>query len=107
MLLVCNDDSFRPPPALEPEVINWVDEAKRRGMRISGSRFRPISEVKTIRVRGGERSLAGGPAVQAKERITGYELVDCPSLEEAIELASAHPMAAVGAVEIRQLWQVD
>jgi hypothetical protein len=36
MLLICNNDSFRPPPTLEPEVIAWVEEAKRRGARISG-----------------------------------------------------------------------
>jgi hypothetical protein len=108
MLLICNNDSFRPPPALEPEVIAWVEEAKRRGARISGSRFRPVAEAKTMRIRGDGRSLVDGPVVQAaKERMTGYELIDCPSVEEAIELASTHPMAALGAIEIRQLWQVD
>jgi hypothetical protein len=49
-----------------------------------------------MRIRGDERSLVDGPVVQAKERITGYELIDCPSVEEAIELASTHPMAALG-----------
>jgi hypothetical protein len=107
MLLICNDESFVPPPRLEPEVIAWVDTAKRREARISGSRFRPVGEARTIRIRNGSRSLAEGPVVQARERITGYELVDCESIEEAIELASAHPMASAGAIEIRQLWQVD
>jgi hypothetical protein len=107
MLLICNDEAFRPPPRLEPEVVAWVDAARRREARISGSRFRPISEAKTIRIRNGDRSLAEGPIVQAKERITGYELIDCESMDEAIALASAHPMASVGAIEIRQLWHVD
>jgi hypothetical protein len=107
VLLICNNESFRPPPALEPEVIAWVEEAKRRGARISGSRFRPVAEAKTMRIRGDERSLVDGPVVQAKERITGYELIDCPSVEEAIELASTHPTAVLGAIEIRQLWHVD
>jgi hypothetical protein len=107
MLLICNDESFRPPPVLEPEVIAWVEEVKRRGARISGSRFRPATEAKTIRIRGGKRSLADGPVVQARERITGYELVDCATMDEAIELASAHPMSALGSIELRQLWQID
>ena len=107
MLLMCNNDSFRPPPALEPEVIAWVEEAKRRGARISGSRFRPAAEAKTMRIRSDERSLVDGPVVRAEGRISGYELIDCPSVEEAIQLASRHPMAALGAMEIRQLWQVD
>ena len=107
MLLIHNDQSFRAPPRLEPEVIAWVEEAKRRGARISGSRFRPVGEAKTVRIRGGERSLADGPVVQLTERITGYELIDCANMEEAIELAAAHPMASLGTIEIRQLWHVD
>jgi hypothetical protein len=107
MLLIHNDQSFQPPPRLEPDVIAWVEEARRRGVRISGSRFRPVSEAKTVRVRGNERSLVDGPVVQLNERNTGYELIDCESMEEAIELATAHPMASLGTIEIRQLWQVD
>jgi hypothetical protein len=107
MFLICNEESFRPPPRLEPDVIAWVDAAKRRQVRVSGSRFRPISEAKTIRIRNCGRSLTEGPFSQGNERITGYELVDCKNMDEAIELACAHPMAAVGVIEIRQLWQVD
>lgn len=106
MLLIHNDQSFRAPPRLEPEVVAWVEEAKRRSARISGSRFRPAGEAKTVRIRGGERSLADGPIVQLNERITGYELIDCGTIEEAIELAAAHPMASLGTIEIRQLWHV-
>ena len=107
MLLIQNDESFQPPPVLEPEVVAWVGEAKRRGARISGSRFRPIAEAKTIRIRSGGHSLTDGPVQQLEDRVTGYELIDCASMKEAIELASAHPMASLGTIEIRQLWQMD
>ena len=98
---------FGAPPRLEPEVIAWVEEAKRVGGRISGSRFRPVGEAKTVRIRGGERSLADGPVVQLDERLARYELIDCANMEQAIELAAAHPMASLGTIEIRQLWHVD
>jgi hypothetical protein len=104
MLFIRNDETFQPPPALEPEVIAWVAEAKSRGGRISGSRFRPLSEAQTVRIRGDNRSLAQESRAETENRITGYELVDCANIDEAIELAAAHPMASIGSVEIRPLW---
>jgi hypothetical protein len=31
----------------------------------------------------------------------GYDLIDCRDLDEAVEIASKHPVAAIGMVEIR------
>jgi hypothetical protein len=105
MLMICHDESFRPPEALEPEVITWVEEMKRRGMRISGDRFRPVSEAKTVRVRGGEVLVADGPLAETNEQIAGYDLIECANLDEAIAVASRHPMAKRGTVEVRQIWK--
>jgi hypothetical protein len=105
ILLICLDESFRPPEALELEVIAWVEELRRRGMRISGDRFRPVSDAKTVRVRGGEVLLADGPFAQTKEQILGYELIESASLDEAVRAASQHPMARLGPVEVRQIWK--
>jgi hypothetical protein len=33
----------------------------------------------------------------------GFDLIDCRDLDEAIEIASKHPVAAIGMVEIRAL----
>jgi hypothetical protein len=103
--MICHDESFRPPEAVEPEVVAWVEEMMRRRVRISGDRFRPVSDAKTVRVRGGEVLLADGPIAQTKEQIAGYELIECASLDEAIEVASKHPMAKLGTVEVRQIWK--
>ncbi len=77
----------------------------RRGVRKSGDRFRPVSDAKTVRVRGGEVLLADGPFAQTKEQIAGYELIECANLDEAIAFASKHPMAKLGTVEVRQIWR--
>jgi hypothetical protein len=105
MLMICHDETFRPPEAVEPEVVAWVEEMKRRGVRKSGDRFRPVSDAKTVRVRDGEVLLADGPIAQTKEQIAGYELIECANLDEAIAFASKHPMAKLGTVEVRQVWR--
>jgi hypothetical protein len=37
--------------------------------------------------------------------MAAYELVDCGSGEEAVSVASLHPMARVGAIEVRPVWE--
>jgi hypothetical protein len=56
--------------------------------------------AKTLRDGG---LVTDGPYAETKEQIGGYLLVDCESLDEAIEVASHVPVAATGSVEIRPL----
>jgi len=39
-----------------------------------------------------------------KEQMFGYDLIECADLDEAIEVASKHPVAAIGAIEVRPFW---
>jgi hypothetical protein len=34
-----------------------------------------------------------------------YDLIECADLDEAIEVASKHPGARLGAIEVRPLWE--
>jgi hypothetical protein len=52
-----------------------------------------------MRVRGEEMLLSDGPS--SKEQMAGYDIIECGNLDEAIEVASRHPMAKAGMVEIR------
>jgi hypothetical protein len=56
--------------------------------------------AKTLRDDG---LVTDGPYAETKEQIGGYLLVDCKSLDEAIELAAQVPVAETGSVEIRPL----
>ena len=42
-----------------------------------------------------------GPFAEAKEDLAGFFLVDCASMERAVEIAGRIPEAADGAVEVR------
>lgn len=33
-----------------------------------------------------------------------FDLLECGSLEEAVEIAAAHPIARTGTIEVRPLW---
>jgi hypothetical protein len=107
MLLICATEGEDVPAGDSPggmTIEEWVEEYDRRGIRIQGDRFAEPSDATTVRVRGGEVMLTDGPFADTKERIAGYDLLECADLDEAIEVASKHPMAREGMVEVRPFW---
>jgi hypothetical protein len=108
MMLVCVDESVELSPEegaqVGPATEAWVEEMDGRGIRLEGSPLRPVSDATTVQVRGGEVLIADGPFAETKEQIAGYDIIDCADLDEAIEVASRHPVAAFGKIEVRPFW---
>jgi hypothetical protein len=68
--------------------------------------LRPRADAVTVRVRDGQRLVSDGPFADTKEHIGGYEIIDATDLDQAIEVAAAHPAARNG-VEIRPFRGAD
>jgi hypothetical protein len=69
-----------------------------------GAALYPTSTATTVRVtggKGGDVLSTDGPYVESKEVLTGFFLLECADLDEAIALAAQIPGAWNGAVEIR------
>jgi hypothetical protein len=109
MLMICGDefDHQKSPEEMraDPEGWAWFEEMDRRGVLRGGNRLRPASDATTVRVRGDEVLLSDGPFAEAREQMGGYDLIECADLDEAIEVASKHPIARSGAIEVRPLWE--
>lgn len=89
----------------DDNVGEWVDEIEARGVSEYGERLRPEHDATTVRVRNGEVLVVDGPFTEAKEAIGGFDVIDVRDLDEAIEVASKHPVASFGRVEIRPFVQ--
>jgi hypothetical protein len=59
------------------------------------------SLAKHVSVRDGRTIASDGPFAEVKEHLAGFYLVECESIERAIELAARVPDAAHGEVEVR------
>ena len=105
LLIICHDDSFVPSETLVGAVQAWTLEMDRRGLRLDGWPLRPPTEAVTVRVRDGEPVLSAGPFSSTADQMAAYELLACADLEEAVRLASTHPMAAAGTIEVRPVWE--
>jgi hypothetical protein len=106
MLLICGyeGDEVAPEEQTGYTIEDWVTEMDGRGVRLVGNRLRPQSDSTTVRVRSGEVLISDGPFAETKEQMFGFDLLECADLDEAIEVASKHPNARYGVMEIRPVW---
>ena len=54
-----------------------------------------------VSVRGGETITSDGPFAESKEHLAGFYLIECDSLERAVEWAAKVPDAHLREVEVR------
>ncbi len=110
LLLVCwdaetMDGQAEPDEAgSEPEGFPWLDELQARGAWITGDQLAPPRRARSVRLRGGKKLVTDGPFAETKEAVGGFDLIEAESLDEAVEIASRHPVAGVGTIEVRPLW---
>jgi hypothetical protein len=113
LLLVCWDAEKmnaqeEPDRSNEPDEFQegfpWVDELHAKGIWKIGDQLAPPRRARTVRVRGGKTMVTDGPFVETKEAVGGFDLLECDSLDEAIEIAARHPIAEMGAIEVRPLF---
>jgi hypothetical protein len=110
MLLIYNCE--RPVPG-EPgfeeslaKVNAFAAECRRRNVWVAGDPLQGESTATTVQVRDGRTLITDGPFVETHEHLGGYYILDCATLDEALELAERCPFAEIGAVEVRPLDRV-
>ena len=107
LLLVCWDrevmDQQGEPDEGEPEGFPWLDELQARGAWLIGDQLAPPRRARSVRVREGKQLVTDGPFADTKEAVGGFDLIEAGSLEEAVEIAAGHPVAALGTIEVRPL----
>jgi hypothetical protein len=104
LLFVCADASGEPFDRSQDNIEQWVSTNDKKGSRLLGYRLEDVRKAKTVRVRKGQLLVTDGPFAETKEWIAGFDLLECQGLDEAIEIASKHPMARFGRIEVRPLW---
>ena len=103
VLLICGDESAA--AHADDGCGGWDTEMHRRGVLLSAAGLRPPSDATTVRVRDDTVLVADGPFADTKEQIGGLCMIECADLDEAIEVASKHPAAGYGTIEVRPLWE--
>jgi hypothetical protein len=89
--------------AVMAEVGELMAELTESGEWLGGEALADPVNAKTVRVRDGVPAVTDGPFVEAKEHLAGYCLLECDSLDRALEIAARWPDARFKGVELRPL----
>ena len=64
------------------------------------------SLTRRVTVRDGQTLTSDGPFAEAKELLAGFYLLECDSMERAVEVAARLPEAELGLIEVRPILQL-
>jgi hypothetical protein len=113
ILLIYGEESsaaIAPPEEMAKNMQEWTDYTqwlKDQRYYVAGEALHPTHDATTVRVRDGKTITTDGPFAETKEQLGGYYLVECPSLDEAIEASARMPVGPLGSVEIRPIMLFD
>jgi hypothetical protein len=99
-----------PSEKLLTEMGNFNEELVRAGVMLAGEGLHPSRNGARIRYEGDKRTVIDGPFTETKELIAGFWLLECASLEEAVEWLKRAPNPfedVASEVEIRRVFEAE
>jgi hypothetical protein len=84
-----------------------MDDLTASGELIVSQALADPSLSRRVSVQEGRTLTTDGPFAEAKELLAGFFLVECESIERAIEHAARVPEAALGLVEVRPVMDLS
>lgn len=99
-----------PTEQLIRDMGNFNEELVKAGVLLAGEGLQPSSKGARVRFNGAKRTVIDGPFAETKELIAGFWLLQCKSLEEAIEWMKRCPNPfedGESEVEIRQVFEAE
>lgn len=112
MLLLYDNEDTREAffgPGSEPlgaEMDAILDELKNSGELIATDPLAAPAQTRTVRVSDGAPVITDGPLAETKEHFAGYLIVDCETIERALEIAARWPSARFAPLEVRPIMDV-
>ena len=113
LLLIYNDErgwddmSEDEQAAQLPRWNAYTESLQSAGILRGGDALQPMASATTVRVRDGETQLTDGPFAETREQLGGYYMVECDTLDQAIEAAARIPSVDRGSVEVRPIMEFD
>jgi hypothetical protein len=74
----------------------FCDEARAKGILRQGAPLAPAEDAATIRRAGDKTTVTDGPYAETKEQLAGFYILECETLEEAVEWGKKIPTGLPG-----------
>jgi hypothetical protein len=97
----------RPPSSAAPSVeafMQYQQELGQAGVHVDSGLLHSFEDATQVQVNdAGERLVTNGPFAESHEYLGGYQIIDVPDLDAALDWAARCPGAKYGRVEVRSL----
>ncbi|MFN0088835.1 MAG: YciI family protein [Acidimicrobiales bacterium] len=108
MLLIYGEENFSSLGSEEfAELVRRTDALNRElfesGELVGAYGVADVAASKVVRVTDGPPAVTDGPYAEAKEHLASFTIVDCASLDRALEIAASNPAARYVGVEVKPL----
>jgi len=90
---------------ISAEYFDYTNQITAEGLYKGGEALQPTPTAKSVQVRNGERVVSDGPFAETKEQLGGFYLVECDTLDQALDAAARIPGARGGTIEVRPVME--
>lgn len=91
---------------LDRRSLAYDRELTDKGHYVISEAIQDGSTAVLVRSRQGRVSNTDGPYMETKEQMAGFILIEARDMNEAVRLASAIPMAEMGTIEVRPIYDI-
>lgn len=88
------------------DCLSHAEELRQEGSLLESQMLEEPATAKSIRVRGGRRTVLDGPFTETKELLAGFNLIEAEDMDEAVRIASEFPWVETGCVEVRAVQDI-
>ncbi|AMS39951.1 MULTISPECIES: YciI family protein [Aminobacter] len=91
---------------LDTDSLAYDRHLEAKGKLIAAEALQSVRAAKTVTRRAGKRLVTDGPFAETKEQLIGFVMIEATDQDEALEIASNIPLAAMGKVEVRPIYDI-
>lgn len=91
---------------LDADSLAYDRSLDQRGKLIIAQALQSVKTSKSVRRRKGKRLVTDGPFTETKEQLLGFVMIEADNLDEALEIAGNIPLAELGTIEVRAIYNV-
>ena len=97
-----------PTPEAFAAMDKFTEELVEAGVLVAGAGLKPSAHAKRIDCDGARRTVTDGPFAETRELLGGYDVIDVPDLDAALDWAARSPGAiGTGSVQVRPIAEFD
>ena len=76
------------------------------GHLVIAQALQSVKTSKSVRRRKGKALITDGPFAETKEQLLGFVMIEADSLDAALGIAAGIPLAELGTIEVRAIYNV-